>query len=134
MIQFTVPGIPAPKGSRIPGRRKDGTIYTRPASKNEKPWAEAIAHVARGAGWLPAPYSVRIEFTFPRPKRPKYAWPSTIDVDKAARLAVDAIVTAGCIDDDRHVTELHVCKRFGDEPGARVWIETADATQQEGHK
>jgi hypothetical protein len=44
---FVVPGVPAPKGSRISGRRKDGSIFTRPASKGEHVWVEAVAKLVR---------------------------------------------------------------------------------------
>jgi crossover junction endodeoxyribonuclease RusA len=118
-VSFRVPGTPAPKGSRIPGRRKDGSIFTRPASKGEKPWVEAVALIARGhrpAGNKPLapPYVIELVFVMPRPQRPKYEWPTMGDVDKLERSTLDGLVRGGLLLDDRHVTDLHSSKRFGD--------------------
>jgi hypothetical protein len=46
-VSLLIAGIPAPKGSRIPGHRKDGSIFTRPANPSEKSWAEAVAYSAK---------------------------------------------------------------------------------------
>jgi Holliday junction resolvase RusA-like endonuclease len=129
-VSFRVPGTPAPKGSRIPGRRKDGSIFTRPASKGEKPWVETVALIARGyrpPGGKPLepPYEIELVFVMPRPEHPKYAWPTIGDVDKLERAVLDGLKTGGLIVDDRHVTDLHSSKRFGDPPTIGVQIRIA---------
>jgi len=115
-VSFRVAGLPAPKGSRIPGRRKDGTIYTRPANASEKSWTEAVAYVARakrpGGKMLKPPYAVELEFHLPRPKQPKYEWPVRADLDKLERAVLDGLTQGGLIVDDRHVVELRSRKSF----------------------
>lgn len=129
-MKFTVLGDPASKGSRIAGRRKNGSIYTRPASKKEAPWIEAVAYSARfyakGVTLMP-PYRVDLEFLFPRPAKPSHAHPSRIDIDKAARAVLDGLVRGGVISDDRHVTELVARKVWAEWPeaaGCRVEVTT----------
>jgi Holliday junction resolvase RusA-like endonuclease len=130
VIQFFVPGHPAPKGSRTVGRRKDGSTFTRPANRNEKAWTEAVALVARAHGWLPAPYAVRLAFVMPRPKRPSYEWPVRGDCDKLERGTLDGLQLAGVISEDKHVIDLASSKRFGPDPGAHIWIETANPQEE----
>jgi Holliday junction resolvase RusA-like endonuclease len=127
---FRVPGTPAPKGSRIPGRRKDGSIFTRPASKREKPWGETVALIARGyrpPGGKPLepPYEIDLVFVMPRGDRNKYAWPAVGDLDKLIRATLDGLTVGGLIVDDRHVTDLHSSKRFGDPSTIGVQIRIA---------
>jgi Holliday junction resolvase RusA-like endonuclease len=129
-VSFRVPGTPAPKGSRIPGRRKDGSIFTRPASKGEKPWTEAVALIARGhrpPGGKPLepPYKVELSFVMPMPKRPSHEWPSTGDIDKYVRSTFDGLVIGGLILDDRHIVDLCTSKRFGDPSTIGVQITIA---------
>lgn len=115
-VHFTVPGIPAPKGSRIVGRRKNGSLYTRPASKNEKAWTQAVATVAsayRHKG-VEAPYGVACVFYLPRPKKPAHDHPTRGDIDKFVRSTLDGLTEGGLIVDDRHVVGLSAEKRWAD--------------------
>ena len=114
---FQVAGLPAPKGSRIVGTRRDGSHYTRESSKAAGPWMEQVAWVARvqrpGGKPLEPPYEVELFFTMPRPAKPRYRWPSKDgDIDKLARTALDGLVRGGLLTDDRHVVDLIVHKRF----------------------
>lgn len=127
---FQVAGIPGPKGSRIVGVRKDGSHYTREASKRAAPWTEQVAWVARvqrpGGKPLEPPYLIELVFAMPRPEEPKYAWPSKDgDLDKLCRSTLDGLVRGGLILDDRHVCDLSIRKRFavrGAEPGVGIAI------------
>lgn len=127
---LSISGLPAPKGSRIPGKRKDGTIYTRPASKGEKPWRETVAYAARAnrpAGkTLPPPYEIELLFSMPEPEKPKYRWPSKDgDLDKLIRAVLDGLTQGELIQDDRHVIQLVARKRFiaaGAIPGVYIAI------------
>jgi len=108
-VRLTIPGRIAPKGSRTTGVRRDGRRYTRPASKHEHPWTEAVARhamVAARSGPLDPPYRVTLMFFFGRPARPAHAWPSRLDVDKAARAVLDGLVRGRLLVDDRHVIDL----------------------------
>lgn len=112
MIQIDVEGRPAPKGSRIMGHTKAGQSYTRPASKFEKPWVDAVKAAAqivmRHHSMPEPPYAVELCFYIQRPKNPRYGWPVKADIDKLARAALDGLVAGGAIRDDRHVTTLTV--------------------------
>jgi Holliday junction resolvase RusA-like endonuclease len=126
-VTFDVKGKPAPKGSRISGRRKDGTIYTRPASKGEAPWVAGVAIAARQAcpqGPLPLPYRVVLVFRFARPKKPANGYPST-DIDKLARAVLDGLTHGNVIADDRHVVELACSKEWtAGDAGCTVRVDT----------
>lgn len=128
-VHLLVYGKIAPKGSRTAGVRRDGSRYSRPASPHEHGFTEAVAREAMvyrakgaahgGAGYgapvaAVPPYRVELTFYFHRPGRPTVAWPSRIDVDKAARAALDGLVRGGLLEDDRHVTELVARKRWSD--------------------
>ena len=117
---FRIPGHPAPKGSRTAGIRKDGSRFSREASKRAGPWVETVATIARshrapGGKPLEPPYEVELAFYMPKGKRPKYEWPSADgDLDKLERAVLDGLKRGGLISDDRHVIDLCSSKRFGD--------------------
>lgn len=122
-VRLTVRGTPAPKGSRTLGKRKDGTLYSRPASNAEHRWVEAVA---AAAAWrkaqpvgpeLSAPYSVELTFMCARPHRPSHPHPTRHDVDKLARAVLDGLVRGGLLTDDRHVTVLSAVKTWAAAPG-----------------
>lgn len=120
---FTVLGTPAPKGSRTVGRRKDGSVFTRPASKGEKAWVEAVAAEARRHRPLEPPYATTVCFYLRRPQRPAHGWPTRGDIDKLVRSTLDGLARGGLIADDRHVVRLVADKRWAhEEPGATVVV------------
>lgn len=108
-VRLVVAGRIATKGSRTAGVRRDGSTYTRPASRHEHPWVETVARhamlVAPG-GPLDPPYRVALAFFYARPGRPAHAWPSRLDVDKAARAVLDGLVRGRLLVDDRHIVDL----------------------------
>ena len=120
---FTVPGVPAPKGSRIVGRRKDGRTYTRPASKREHPWVEAVAEQASTHEPLVPPYDVTLSFCMPRPAKPSHPYPTRGDLDKLVRAVLDGLTRGGLISDDSRVTTLYAQKLWVD-PGLEGVIVT----------
>lgn len=120
-----MPGIPAPKGSRITGRRKNGSLYTRPASNNEKAWTAAVALVAAAKGEpLEPPYEVAVVFCMPRPKKPSHDHPTRGDLDKFVRSTLDGLTEGDVIVDDRHVIGITASKRWAEpgEEGALVTV------------
>jgi Holliday junction resolvase RusA-like endonuclease len=125
-VSLRVAGIPAPKGSRTPGRRKNGTIYTRPASAGEKSWTEVVAYSARAnrpAGkTLEPPYEVELTFFMPRPDKPSWEWPSKCDTDKLVRCVLDGLVDGKLLVDDRHVVKLIASKQYSGRGAAGVAV------------
>lgn len=135
-VRLFVPGTPAPKGSRTPGLRGDGSVFTRPAARGEEQWLEMVARVALGHRWrAPAPpYAVGLTFLMPRPARPEHPWPTRGDVDKLARAVLDGLVRGGLLEDDRHVVELQATKAWAladRDPGVEIVVTTAVALAEE---
>lgn len=128
-VTLNVAGIPAPKGSRIHGQRADGTSYSRPASRREKSWTDAVALTARTARpdgcTLPPPYAVDLVFALPRPAKPSHPHPTRGDIDKLVRAVLDGLAQGGLILDDRHVTALRAVKRWAIPGGEGVVVTVA---------
>lgn len=128
MIQIEAEGRPAPKGSRIMGHTKAGKSYTRPASKFEKPWVDAVKAAAqivmRHHSMPEPPYAVELCFYMHRPNNPRYGWPVKADIDKLARATLDGLVVGGAIRDDCHVTALTVSTAWATDrpPGVVAYI------------
>lgn len=117
-LRLVVEGTPGPKGSTVPGKRRDGGIYTRPASKLTKPWELAVSTAVADAlvEMLEPPYRVTLHFRVPRPKKPTWRWPVTHDLDKLARCTIDGLQKGGAILDDKHVVEIWTTKRYAPGP------------------
>lgn len=139
-LRFFVRGRPRSKGSpSIMRNARTGRPFVR-ESPAEKSWEAAIKVLAqlamrrRRLSPFEGPVAVRLEFLLPAPARKRRdgreraAWLSpTIDIDKAARAALDAIARVAYAD-DRQVVELVASKRLAgeDEPG--VWISVGRVT------
>jgi crossover junction endodeoxyribonuclease RusA len=129
MIRFTVPGKPAPQGSK----RHVGRGIMVESSKELGPWRERVALVAHGAmngrSLLAGAVTVCLDFVLPRPKStPKRSTPHATkrpDIDKLARACLDAI-TGVVVGDDSQIVELHATKRLseqGETAGVRITVE-----------
>lgn len=122
---LSIAGIPAPKGSRTVGTRKNGSHYTRESSPGVKSWVEAVAYSARAnrpkGQALAPPYEIELAFYMPQGKTAKWPWPSTCDTDKLCRGVLDGLVQGGLLVDDRHVVKLVASKEFGT-PGVAVTV------------
>jgi Holliday junction resolvase RusA-like endonuclease len=134
-IVFTVPGVPAPQGSKrafVVG----GRAVMAEANQATKPWRAAVAAAAVEAmpdGPVASPVDMELVFLFPRPKghygsrglRPSAPVYKTTkpDVDKLTRAVLDAI-TGIVIRDDAQVVQLRAIKTFGDGAaiGARISV------------
>lgn len=129
-VRFIVEGRPGPKGSRTVGKRKNGSTFTRPASKFEKPWEQAVATQTSDVtcGQLEPPYRVTLEFALERGKRPKWGWPSRDDLDKLARCTIDGLVKGGLLLDDRHVVQVDASKAWTQgREGCRITVNSTRA-------
>src|ERR1700677_4233705 len=128
-IAFTVPGKPAPQGSK----RHVGRGMMVESSKELGPWRERVALCAHnamcGRSLLDGAVRVRLDLTLPRPKSaPKRSTPPAVkrpDVDKLARAILDAI-TGIIVRDDSQIVDLHATKRLaelGETPGVAITVE-----------
>ena len=128
MTHFTVPGNPAPQGSK----RHIGNGRMIESSRAVGPRRERIALVAHNAmlghPLLQAAVAVNLHFVMPRPKSAPKTTPEAVkrpDIDKLVRACLDAF-TGTCFVDDSQVTELHATKRIaepGEPTGVHVQIE-----------
>lgn len=136
-ITLRVYGTPAPQGSK----RSVGRGILIEASKNVKPWREAIVSQVLRQGLqstrLTYPVVVRVDFLFSRPKShygsrkgqpylrddaPLYK-AGTPDLDKLQRATGDGLVQAGLLHDDDLIVVWHARKMFTDQPaGALIEI------------
>jgi crossover junction endodeoxyribonuclease RusA len=131
--RITVIGEPAPQGSK----RHVGKGIMIESSQKVKPWREAVVWASREAGArVEGPVEMRIVFTVRKPKgapKNKRTWPDRKpDLDKLQRSTLDALVTAGAIEDDARVIRINAAKVFPmegtdalDVPGAVIEIRRA---------
>lgn len=130
MIQFTVYGIPQPKGSTRaffrPGMARPVVTSDNPRTK---PWALLVSTVAQEhAGANPpieGPVSVVLEFWLPRPKSlPKrvVAHTKKPDLDKLVRAVLDGL-TGIVFYDDAQVVSVRASKGYTSWVGVTVTIE-----------
>lgn len=132
VVEFFVPGKPAPQGSK----RHVGRGILVESSKEVGPWRERIALAAHnamletGLGHLidKCALVVDLGFVMPRPaSTPKRFTPPAIkrpDTDKLARAVLDAL-THTVFTDDSAVIDLRARKRLAEldeTPGVRVEV------------
>lgn len=108
-------GVAAPPGSKsYKGVRAGKPVFVE-SSAAVGPWREAVAWAVRAAmttaGWVctVGPVHVEIDFYLARPvSAPKRRTrpDRRPDLDKLVRSTLDALTTAGAIDDDARVVEI----------------------------
>lgn len=149
-LTFTVPGTPAPGGSKnaFAMKRRDGSLVMRggnpiinivDAGKGNKEWRRSVAIMARrvmdSAPPFVGPVSLNIDFTFARPtshyrgesklndlrnSAPKFRTQKP-DALKLARSTEDAMTGIVYVD-DAQVVELFVSKAWGEASGAEITV------------
>jgi crossover junction endodeoxyribonuclease RusA len=137
-IQFYVPGIPRPQGSKRIVRSKRGKTLLLEDNTKTAPWRDSVRWAAmsamRDAGLrdhLALPLLVSVTFVFPRPKKPKHpVWVAVKpDVDKLLRALFDGLTSAVWVDDNQ-VVSVRAAKTYEGhsswEVGAHVTITTID--------
>lgn len=145
-LTLEVIGLPAPKGSFVRmrnGATVMGTSKTGRAKLVE--WERAVSDAARAyltdnpQQPIAGPFAITICFRFPATKsNPHRHWHAVKpDVDKCARLTLDALKLGGLILDDCGACDLRAWKRYvkGDEsPGCTIELRPLqmdeDAIQQ----
>jgi Holliday junction resolvase RusA-like endonuclease len=135
MIEFTVPGVPQPQGSKTRGRH-GGVYEDNPQTLN---WRNAVtaagAAAMSGDAVLDRPVAVDAVFSFIRPRvhyrtgrfstmlrdaAPPY--PSTKpDLDKLCRTVADAL-TGVVIRDDCRIVQWHAVKVYGPRAQAHITV------------
>lgn len=112
-LHFTIPGQPAPQGSKNAYQRGGRIVLVESSSRLPAWRAEAVRcaldAVAVSACEFPiaGPVEVSLIFHLKIPKRLAGAWPTKRpDVDKLARAALDALTIAGVFGDDSQVVRL----------------------------
>ena len=136
-VSFSVPGVPAPQGSKT--RTKWGMREDNPATR---PWRQAVAFEAEaamdGCPLFLGPCSLEVRCFFPRPqshfRSGKFAaelkpgapefQASTPDADKCLRAICDAL-KGYVVRDDAQFSRQLVEKRYG-QPRAEILVSTIE--------
>lgn len=130
-LEFFVPGLPQPQGSKK-GYVVRGHAVLVESATGLKPWRYAVSSVAKDAmraqgvdgWWSGEALTITMLFRFPRPKSlPKRVTQkvTTPDVDKLARAIGDAL-TAVVYRDDSQITDAYLRKEFGVRPGVQIIV------------
>lgn len=126
-VEFWVPGVPAPQGSKRAVRRGAKVVLIE-MSKKVRPWRSAIAVVASRFDPFPPrqPVALHVEFYLPRPKthygtgrnaetvkaRAPVFVVGVPDVDKLLRASCDGLTDSGLIPDDSLIVAVSGVKRY----------------------
>lgn len=126
MIQFNVPGIPAPQGSKT-AKLINGRCIMFEASPKVKAWRERVKTAGEIAtaehGQQTEPVEVTLLFTMPKPKTVIRTWPSVKpDLDKLIRAVLDGLTKSGIYYDDAQVVAISATKVYGSETGCHITI------------
>jgi Holliday junction resolvase RusA-like endonuclease len=137
---FFVAGTPRPQGSARPITTKGGRTFMKYGDPMSE-WRNRLVSAFSDSRpeMIPAgvPVMVEVEFTFARPvghsrkRRESDGRLKTngADLDKLARLVLDALGIARVYDDDRQVTDLAARKRYvsGVEQSEGVWVRITES-------
>lgn len=105
-MTFTVELLPPPSvNEAFKNISRKGKSMGRARTKTYKRWCDYACAAIKGH--VPAANCVRGKFAVAinLPKKMRG------DIDNRVKGILDALVTSGRIDDDRHMEELHVCRR-----------------------
>jgi len=134
MIEFRVPGVAAPQGSKKAFRTRGGRIALVESCSRVKPYRATVALAARevwAEGATHGTVGVSIAFTFVRPKSHYNAkgvlragiatHPGKPDIDKLCRAVLDSL-TGIIYADDSQVVSLVATKSYGNTAESRISI------------
>ena len=121
-VRFSIPGEPAPKGSKSVSR--SGHMYEQ--SRYLPGWNKAAIKALADSVSLEPPYRVKATFVCERPKTSKWNWPVRGDLDKYQRALGDALQAAGVIADDKHIIQWEPVKLYGTVPRTYGCVETVE--------
>lgn len=143
--EIWVAGVAQPQGSAR-GFKKGNRVIVTSDNKSLRPWRHAVTSEAQQKAAFAGPDSplsgaldLELAFVFPRPaghygKRGLLATAPVVkssrpDVDKLARAVIDALADAGIFHNDAQVARLMASKVYGDRPGCRIRLQTANQVQ-----
>jgi Holliday junction resolvase RusA-like endonuclease len=134
MIEFRVPGVAAPQGSKKAFRTRGGRIALVESCSRVKPYRATVALAARevwAEGATHGTVGVSIAFTFVRPKSHYNAkgvlragvatHPGKPVIDKLCRAVLDSL-TGIIYADDSQVVSLVATKSYGNTAESRISI------------
>jgi Holliday junction resolvase RusA-like endonuclease len=136
MIEFRVPGIAAPQGSKKAFKTRGGRIALVESCARVKPYRATVALAARevwAGGATHGSVGVSIAFTFVRPKShynakgvlragvATHPGKGIGDLDKLCRAAIDGL-TGVIYADDSQVVSLVATKAYGNTAESRISI------------
>ena len=134
MIEFRVPGVAAPQGSKKAFRTRSGRIALVESCSRVKPYRATVALAARevwAEGATHGTVGVSIAFTFKRPASHYNAkgvlragvatHPGKPDIDKLCRAVLDSL-TGIIYADDSQVVSLVATKSYGNTAESRISI------------
>lgn len=120
-VRVVVPGRPRPQGSkRAVGRRRNGSAILVESSPGVGDWrADVRAAMLASGARLAGPVSVGLDFALARPRSPTHpaAPAGPPDLDKLARAVLDALESAGTIENDARVVQFHLLRKRYAAPG-----------------
>jgi crossover junction endodeoxyribonuclease RusA len=126
-LDVFVTGDPAPQGSK----RHVGNGVMVESSKRLRPWRQDVREALLDENGSPrlalaGPVSVGLMFTLRRPKKPRFHVPGVVpDLDKLVRAVLDALTSAGVVEDDARVVHLGASKVYataGQACGVRISV------------
>lgn len=127
MLSVWIPGHPKPQGSKIAGKRNDGSIFMREANSKARSWRQVVVDSLKPIASDPIEGAVRVmaHFYMPMLKKPlpQPITRSSYDIDKLSRNILDALTIANIIGDDSQVVTLIATKEYSEKPGVRIQIE-----------
>lgn len=121
-MQFFVPGIPTPQGSKQAFIRGGRAVIVDAGTSNSRSrhadWRSSVTLAARGAmgsqETLTGATGVTLDFLMPTVKCDPYRdmHTTTPDLDKLIRAVLDSLTNAGVIRDDSIVCDIQAHKRY----------------------
>ena len=127
-ILLNIPGTPRPQ----PRPRLCRGRVVSTADANARRWQDEVRKGARVAfdahGAMAGPLVVSMMFAMPTKDKARHGLPHTFvpDVDNLAKLALDVVVKAGLIPDDRAVSTIVVRKTWAEVAGMVMTIAADD--------
>ena len=133
MIEFRVPGNPAPQGSKRGFVSANGKVSLVESSARVKPWRSDVkvfaAEAMTGHDLITGPVWLHCAFVMKRPvatpkTRPTPAATKKPDLDKILRAVLDSL-TGTVYHDDSLIVEIVASKRIaeeGEQPGVHIKV------------